>query len=95
MSEISQKKISKNVWEQSFYFTNTLIEVLTCAQYLIQAAIAMLRVNKYNDFVIDMIACITQSPSNERERERKDRKRTSLVRQPEFTLLFYQHLMII
>uniref|UniRef100_A0A8W8KIT1 Uncharacterized protein n=1 Tax=Magallana gigas TaxID=29159 RepID=A0A8W8KIT1_MAGGI len=25
-----------------------------------------------------MIACITQSPSNERERERKDRKRTSL-----------------
>lgn len=52
-------------------------------------------VNVTIDFVIDMIACITQSPSNERERERKDRKRTSLVRQPEFTLLFYQHLMII
>lgn len=52
-------------------------------------------VNVMIDFVFDTIACITQSPSNERERERKDRKRTSLVRWPKFTCLLFQHLMLI
>lgn len=52
-------------------------------------------VNVMIHFVFDTIACITQSPSNERERERKDRKRTSLVRWPKFTCLLFQHLMFI